>query len=264
MSQVPPPPPPTSPPAGYGAPAPQKSGVPKWVWAVVGCGGLIFLLLIGSCLAIGWAGKKAVDKVQEVSDNPMKVAEWIVRANPDLELVESDADAGTITIREKSSGKVSTFDFEDIKEGKFRFETEDGESTIDFSGAGEDGGISVQTPEGTTRIGAGGGLSDVPEWVVLHPEGTDSQSLMTTSGPKGAQGMLSQKLDATRDDAMAWFQEALEEAGFEVETAKMDLSNQASMATVTGKSSDPRRQISVVLTELEDGGLQVGVQYDGK
>lgn len=80
-----------------------KKGLSPLVWIGIGCGGL---LLVGAVvLSVGgyFAVKTASDFV---GDNPAAAAaEAIVRINPELELVESDREGGTITVRESSTGK---------------------------------------------------------------------------------------------------------------------------------------------------------------
>ena len=98
--------------------APQgKKGLPVLAWIAIGCGGIVVLGGIAFTL-IGWlAVSKMKDVASDFEDNPTRAAaELMVRMNPELEMVESDEDAGTLTVREKSSGKVITFNYEDIKE----------------------------------------------------------------------------------------------------------------------------------------------------
>lgn len=236
--------------------------MPKWVWFAGGC--LLLLLLgIGACIVgVGIAGKKVVDTAKEAAENPAKAAELIIKAHPEFEHVETDEGAGTITIRDKSSGEETTLDFEDIKKGRFRVQTKDGESTIDFSGA-EDGSIEIETPEGKTSLGKAD-LDDVPDWVLLHPDGSGSQAMMTSSGTKGTSGMIAQQIaDTERDAVMDWFAQSLEDEGWEVETSKVTVSGQPAAGSVSARQSDPRRTITVGVTE-KDGGAQVMVTYEGE
>ena len=49
----------------------------------------------------------------------VRAAELALRLNPEVDVVSSDPAAGTITVREKKTGKEVTFNLEDIKAGKF-------------------------------------------------------------------------------------------------------------------------------------------------
>ena len=111
---------------------PAKKKTNPLVWILVGCLGLVVISGI-IFVALGmFAFNKAKDVIEDVQTNPAKAAaEMMVRMNPDLELVSTDDDAETMTIRDKTTGKETTLNWSDIAEGKLTFET-DGESyTVD-------------------------------------------------------------------------------------------------------------------------------------
>ncbi|MCP4224029.1 MAG: hypothetical protein GY773_11850, partial [Actinomycetia bacterium] len=121
---------------------PAKKKVSPWVWVLGGCLVLIVvvLLLMGGCT--WFLADKAKDIAADFEANPAKAAaEMAVRLNPDLELVSTDEEAGTMTVLQKSTGKEVTLDFDEISEGRFSFETDKGESTISFDPQG-DGGLT--------------------------------------------------------------------------------------------------------------------------
>jgi len=124
-------------PAPSTAQPPAKKKVSPWVWVLGGCLVLIVLvlLLMGGCT--WFLADKAKEMAAEFEANPAKAAaEMAVRLNPDLELVETDEEAGTMTILQKSTGEEVTLNFEDIAEGRFSVETSEGESTISFDPQG--------------------------------------------------------------------------------------------------------------------------------
>ncbi len=155
--QYPPPPP---------SPVAQKQGMPGWAKGLIACGCLA--LLIGAGLAVGtvWLGKKAIDTVSD----PAKMAELIINANPDLEVVENNKEAGTITVRDKTTGDVTTFNYADIQQGKFTIEGTDGKTvTVDGSQLGQDGGnLQITGPDGE-KIDLATAAGDTPSWVPLYP-----------------------------------------------------------------------------------------------
>ncbi|MEZ5313435.1 MAG: hypothetical protein R2862_07145 [Thermoanaerobaculia bacterium] len=73
-----------------------------------------------------------------------------------MEVLSSNPAEGTITVREKATGKEITFDLEDIKAGKFSI-TSDGEEThVDIDASAADGcSLKVTTDGGTATFGAG-------------------------------------------------------------------------------------------------------------
>jgi hypothetical protein len=238
-----------------GAPPPQKKGLPALAWIAIGCGALIVLAGIAFTLVGYFAVSKMKDVATDFEDNPTKAAaELVVRMNPDLEMVESDEDAGTITVREKSSGKVLTLNYEDIEEGRISFESEEGRVEISGQAQGDEGVMTITTDEGETRIGAGG---EIPDWVPAHPATTSRKSLMRTSGPEGETGHVAFTVDASSSDVAAFYKEELEGAGYTVTVASYS-SGEGSVSVVTGQKDDGT--ISASITD-KDGRSEVTVQY---
>ena len=143
-----------------------KKGMSTVVKVLLGCGVLLFLL-VGSCVVVGgYFAKKTIgglaDFAKEMESNPdaaaVKAAAMALRLNPEVEVISSDPAAGTITVRERKTGKEVIFDLEDIKAGKFSVTTDGEKSTIDIDATGENGGqMKVVTDQGTAVFGAGGG-----------------------------------------------------------------------------------------------------------
>ena len=126
-----------------------KKGLSPLAWIGIGCGGL---LLIG-ILVVSVGGYFAAKTVSDfVGDNPAAAAaEAIVRINPELELVESDREAGTITIREKSTGKEVTVNYSQLERGELVFGDGEGEEVRVQSGTSGDGGpISITGSDGSS------------------------------------------------------------------------------------------------------------------
>ena len=84
----------------------------------IGCGILLVIGVIVVALLIGWCQRSVGDLMRDFSENPERAtAEMIVRLNPEIDLVETDDDAGTITFRDKS-GKETTVTWADLAEGR--------------------------------------------------------------------------------------------------------------------------------------------------
>jgi hypothetical protein len=239
-----------------GAPAQGKKGLPVLAWVAIGCGGLVVLGGVVLML-LGWfAAGKVKDLAGDFEDNPTKAAaEMIVRMNPELELVESDDQAGTLTIREKDSGKVVTVNYDEIQEGRISFESEEGKVEIGATEDGEGGMTITSTSEkGETRIGAGG---DVPDWLPRHPATVASQSIMRTIGPSGDSGQASFTVDAPAQEVAEFYRSALEGDGYEI-TTTAHTSGEGSLTIVTGQREGGTVAASV--TE-QDGQTQAVIQY---
>jgi hypothetical protein len=97
--------------------APPKKGLSTCAKIAIGC--LVALLVVmGGCaiatyMGLSWLGGKAKSFAEDMEKNPdavlVKTVEFALKLNPEVEVVSSDPKNGTITLREKKSGKVVTF-----------------------------------------------------------------------------------------------------------------------------------------------------------
>ena len=116
-----------------GEQAPAKKGLPVWAWIGIGCGALMILVLVVATGRIV-AADKVKDVAADLEQNPARtIARGIIMANPELEEVSADDEAGTITIRNTKTGEIITVNYDDIAEGKLSFSTDKGEITVDAS-----------------------------------------------------------------------------------------------------------------------------------
>ena len=238
---------------------PAKKGLSPLAWIAIGCGGLTVLGIIALVVVFGFGAMKAKQFVEEHKDNPAKAAaEMMVRLNPELDLVDSDDEAGTLTIRNKKTGEEATVNFEDIAEGRIEYSTSEGDFSIDASGAGEEGGVVVQTPEGETRFGAGTDLKDLPDWVPLYPGATEVKSGYQAVTNGKAAGMISSRTSDGIDAATERYKEVLEDAGYTINTQHSTTTGGASQSMMF--ASREGRTVNVVLAEKE-GMTEVVIQY---
>ena len=67
------------------------------------------------------------NKGKHLVENPEQfIAETMVKANPDLELISVDKVAQEVIIKDKKTGQSLTFSFADLKAGKFHATRSDG------------------------------------------------------------------------------------------------------------------------------------------
>ncbi|MGH9380894.1 MAG: hypothetical protein ACRD2Z_09830, partial [Thermoanaerobaculia bacterium] len=170
------------------APAPpqpqQKKKLGPLAWILIGCLGIIVLVGILTVAGGIFATKKLKDVAENYRENPARAAaELAVRMNPDLELVEADDEAQTLTIRNKKTGEVFTADWSDIQQGKFRIDAGGKKVTVDATRATSgDGGVITMTDESgdaTVTIG-GGDTSSVPAWFPAYPGASKAGSTYTS------------------------------------------------------------------------------------
>ena len=162
-----------------------KSGLSPMAWIAIGCGVVILLAFVAFMALGAFVFKKGKEVAQEVSgsdslgefmenleeDPARTAAEMAIRLNPDLEILETDAEKGVISFWNPTTEETWTVDFEDAAAGRFKVTGSEGEYTLD----GEGGGVTVTTPEGVTRIGASADVGDVPSWVELYPGFTSAE-----------------------------------------------------------------------------------------
>lgn len=121
----------------------------------IGCGILTIIGVIAMVVLIGWCNRTVGSYMKDFADNPERAtAELIINMNPEIELVESNDDAGTITFRDKASGKETTMSWSDIAEGR----------------------LSISDSEGNEMTFGNIDMEMVPAWVPRLPETTQLAS----------------------------------------------------------------------------------------
>ena len=234
----------------------EKKGLSPWAWVAIGCGGLIVVFFIVISLGGMFFAKKVGDMAEDFQENPAAAAEMLIKMNPDLELVESDRDEGTITIRDKDSGEVTTVNYEDIQEGKLSFETDEGEVTFSASGDPEEGMLTV-TKDGEEAMQFGSGeIEDVPDWVPLYP-GAKATGTYSASTPDGIGGSFQMNSTDSVDDVLAYYVKQLEGDGWSVQKTEYS-GPDGKGGQVIASMAD--RTVMLILSSSEDG-TQAMVNY---
>lgn len=233
---------------------PARKGMSPLAWVGVGC--IVLLVLAGIAVGVmGWFAKRAVDKFAE---NPtMNAAELMVRMNPDLELVSSDKKNNTITVKDKKTGKVTTFSAEQAKNGDFSgFKIESDEGTATFGGNGANGGTLKVTDEKgqetTTTFGGGSGTAqNLPSWMPEYPGGTVQGTFDTTTNDTRSAAFTV----VTKDDSnkvLDYYEAQLKDNGFKPEKSTFNNNGQTG-GTVSGKSDDGKHEVTVIVSTNAEG-----------
>ena len=241
----------------------KKKGLGALAWIGIGCGALIVIILVvlvgGGFFLFG----KAKDVVEDFSDNPVAAAaETVVRLSSELELVESDREAGKIIVREVSSGKVLTFDYEDISEGRFSFEGEDGEALrFDASGAADgEATLTIEAEDGTTTLGTGGQAVDLPDWLPSWSGSVAEQGGFSTVTNTERTGTYAFQTEDSADAILAFYREVLEDLDLEVSEAKYSGGGSA-VTSLSGKSAE--YDVTVSVTDTQTEATTVSLIYKG-
>jgi len=243
-----------------------KKGMSTLVKVLLGCGVLI-VLGVGSCVVVGgYFLKKGANKLEsfakEMETNPesaaVKAAELALRLNPEIDVVSSDPAKGTITIREKATGKETTLTLDDIQNGKFTVKQGDEEATVDVNTT-PDGGTSMQvtSDQGTATWGVG--ASAPPAWIPAYPGGrSDSLASIESNGEKS--GSFAVNTADSADAVLAFYEQKLKDAGFEVHRASLTVDG-APSGTVTATAD--KRTVSITAA-AQDGATQALVSFSEK
>jgi hypothetical protein len=231
----------------------QKKGLGVWAWVAIGCVGL---LVLGS-LAVGgvvWYGAR---KVKSMAESPTAAIEMMAALNPDIEVVDRDTDAGTVTIRDKKTGKTMTVDMEDIKEGRIDFTTDEG--TASFSVDQEAGTMEVRGADGA--VAQFGGSTQLPGWVPSYP-GATSEGVYSAQDATSESGSFTLSTTDSLDDVFAYFRGELQSGGYEV-TENRYSGPQGDGAMLVGEMEDGSRTVTLTLQAAE-GKTQVVGGYTQK
>lgn len=242
---------------------PAKSGLPWYAWVGIGCLALAVLGL-GSCFVLyKFAANKVSGYADKFEKNPELAAiELAVGLNPDVEIVATDEANRRITLRDIKTGKISTLDFEQIKEGKFSVETEEGTTAIGVGGNEGGGQLEVTTPDGETAVISGGvGAGNLPNWLPTYP-GATSQGTFSVSGPRGGGTATFQTTDSV-DDVLTFYHRELTAAGLTVDKNTYQVNNATAGGTVSGKSADGGREVTV-LAGGQDGATSISLTYNNQ
>lgn len=236
-----------------------KKGLPIWAWFAIGCAGLVVLALIVILVVGMFVTKKVKDVAGDFKKNPeVAAARMIVKLNPDLEEVSVDEDAGTITVRDKKTGKVFTANVDDIKDGRFTIEGEDGKAVISTQSDKEGGTLKVTSDKGTVQFGSGD-ASKIPDWVPVFP-GADMKSVFSMSTDGSVRGSAEIVTDKSKDEILAFYRKAMDDEGYQIQTSSYSGSDQ-SVDMITGTMADPKRNLMVNVSVDKDGEVKAAVTY---
>jgi hypothetical protein len=227
------------PPAG-----PRKTSPFVWIVVIVlGIFLLGFIGVIGTGFFVAHKLKQAGFDSETLRRNPAAAAARLAAmANPDVDVVSEDDNAGTITLRDKRSGKTVTMSFDQAKGGKFS-----------FSAVGDDGKVA------TMEFGGGGKL---PSWVPAYP-GSSPQVNISARGENSDGTGEGGNFTYTTDDAAArvltFYQEKAKDLGMKVKLT----TTTADAGMVIASDEDSRRSLTAIVG-TDGGKTTVNVTYGSK
>lgn len=152
---------------------------------------------------------------------------------------------------------------DDLEDGQVTFNTPEGEVAIDVSGE-EGGSVKVTGPEGEQlSFGADASLENVPDWVPIYPDATQTQASFHTKNAEGVQGVVSVRTDDSPQDVMKYFKEWLENEGYEILGESTTNTPQGSFLTLSGELASAERTLNLGVI-VHDEATQITINYAGK
>jgi len=213
------------------------------VWILVVVAGLFVLggiAVVGTGLFVAHKVRQAGFDPELMQRNPgLAVAKMVTAFNPDAEVLHTDDGAGTITVRDRKSGKVVTLNFDDVKNGRFHFSAQD-----------ENGK--------TATMEFGGSASKLPSWIPAYP-GSNPEGAITASGNDGEGGMFGFKTSDAPAKVLQFYQDKFKEMGMQATT----VTSTEEGGMVNGGDEANHRSLNVVVSK-SGGETSVAVTYGKK
>jgi hypothetical protein len=131
--------------------------------------------------------------------NPgLAISKLVAAANPNIQVLNTDDGAGTITLRDRRTGKITTMTFDQARNGKFSITTQDEQgknATLDFGG---------------------GPAKGIPDWVPSYPGGSEPKSTFSAAADNGKVGgsFIFTTTDP-QDRVMSFYQDKCKALGFQ-------------------------------------------------
>lgn len=256
---------PSSPQTPGGAPpAPQKSSGAKIILWIVGIVVGLILISFASCAVLGFYAMHKAKQAGFDSDlmkkNPgLATAKMAVAMSPDTEIVSSDDNAGTITVRDKKTGKVITMKFDPQKKAMVITDENGKTTSMTMTGEGANASMEMKGPEGTMKIG--NSSDKTPDWVPVYP-GSSPQGTFSASRGAEQTGSYTFVTKDPADKVISFYGDSLKSGGFAVSNMTSNSDGKVG-GMVSGEDKGNKRAV-VVSLGTENDGTHVNVTFSIK
>ena len=245
-------PPPGGPPA---APPAKSSNV--FFWIIGGFLAFVFIcvLAVGAFFFfIAHKAKQAGFDPELMRKNPgMAMAKLFVSAHPDVDLVSSNESTGTIVIRDKKDGKLTTMRFDSQKNTMVVIDDKGNQAAVKISGDGSTGAVEItgSGPDGSGTVKIGTNADKPPDWVPVYP-GSTPQSNFSVTGTGDRSGTYVFVTKDATEKVLSYYADALKSGGLTASTTTSNTDGKVS-GIVTGSVKDEKRTVMVTAGPDEDG-----------
>ena len=232
-----------------GAPPPKKSSALKWI--LIGAGILVFcvIALVGTLFYVGYSAIKraGVDPELFKSNPGLAAAKLAATLNPEWDVLSTNDSSGTITVRDKKTGEVSTLKF-DAEKNTFVVINQDGKQ-VEFKASGDEksGSLEINAPDGSVKFGAAAGNS-APAWVPVYP-GSTPQGTISSQTPEGNMNTFTFTTKDSANQVLTYYENQMKSRGFNITlNAK---TGQGGM--ITSEDGPQKRALMVTVGTADDG-----------
>jgi hypothetical protein len=216
-------------------PGPRKTSPIVWILLIVG--GLFLLVVLGvvgtGMFFLHKARQAGLDPELLRSNPGLAISKLAAASNPDIQVMDTNDREGTITVRDRKTGKVSKLTFDQVKNGQFSLRVqEDGkDSSLNF---------------GTSTA------AKLPSWVPAYP-GAEMKGGFSahTSGADGDAGNVTFTTSDSADAVRSFYENKAREANMEIKST----ASFGTTTVLTLTDSGTRRSITVTIS----GGPPTGV-----
>lgn len=229
-------------------PAPKKTSPLVWI-----LGGLaVVFVLFGLMIAAGGyfayrAIKNAGFDPDLMQRNPgLAMAKMVTAINPEVDVISTNESKGTITVKEKSTGKILVFRFDPDKKTMVITDEKGDEVRVSASGSG----VEVKAPDGSMQLT---GTNKAPAWVPVYP-GSSPEGSMSIQNAEGSSTTFGFQIADPPSKVLEHYQTSLKSAGFTIQmTATSD-----GGGMISAEDQGKKRNLTVTVSKSGDE-TQVGI-----
>jgi hypothetical protein len=232
-------------------PAPKKTSV--WVW-ILGGVAIFFFAIMLTCGVVGYMGMRMIKSAgfdsELMKNNPgLAMAKMATAMNKNLEVLSSNDRSGTIVVRDKTTGKVTTLKFDpDTK--KMVVSTDDGKQssvTIDNSG------LTATSADGSTVKYGNAAGNNVPSWVPVYP-GSSPQGTVSATNGDTSQNTFTFKSPDPASKVIAFYSDQLKAAGL-----KVNMTTTSDQGGMLQAEDEGKKRTVIVTVGTSSEGSETGV-----
>lgn len=242
---------------------PRKTSPIVWILVAVLALFVMFgIAVVGGGIFLVHKAKQAGLDPDLMRNNPgLATAKLLVATNPDLEVVSTDDARGLITIRQRSTGKTMTVNFDEIKRGRLTFK-EDGKDAVTLETHGDGNTGSLQMKAGSESLNIGANQATLPAWVPAYPNSKPASTFSLNAKEGTTASFQFQTQDAPKD-VVGFYETGLKQAGFRMSASTTSENGASSGGLVSAEDAANKRTVAVIVG-TGSNGTTVSVTYSQK